>query len=74
MMGAACRSCMRALLACALLLVASLAFAPTAEARPPPPECVYGGIEYTVGPVTVRTNCGAGPSVDVNECYPRETC
>ena len=67
---------MRALLLAALVLVTLLAVAPSAEARPDPPECVYGGIEVPVGPVTVRTNCGSGPSVsyDPEWCTEQELC
>lgn len=61
---------MRALLLAALLLVTLLAVVPSAEARPDPPECVHGGIEVSVGPVTVRTNCGAPPSIS----YDPEWC
>lgn len=65
---------MRVLIACALLLASTLAVG-VADARPEPPQCVYGGIEQTVGPVTVRTNCGAPPSVTVDEdCLRDGTC
>lgn len=60
---------MRAAMLAALLLV-SLALVPGAEARPDPPECVHGGIEVPVGPVTIRTHCGSGPSVS----YDPEWC
>ena len=63
---------MRALVVAALVLIASLA-AGTAEAKPDPPQCVHGGIEVPVGPVTVRTHCGSGPTVEVDECWLR-TC
>ena len=60
----------------ALLLVTLVAIAPGAEARPEPPECVHGGIEVPVGPVTVRTNCGAPPSVtyDPQWCTEQGLC
>lgn len=55
---------MRALLLAAVLLLTVLSLAPGAEARPEPPECVHGGIEIPVGPYTIRTNCGSGPSIE----------
>jgi len=57
---------MRALLVCALFLAASLAVG-GASAQPDPPQCVHGGIEQSVGPVTVGTTCGEGPYVEVDE-------
>lgn len=67
---------MRAALLATICLLTFLAFAPGAEARPDPPQCVHGGIEVPVGPVTVRTNCGSGPSVsyDPDWCTEQELC
>jgi hypothetical protein len=67
---------MRALLVAALVLLSVLAFAPGAEARPDPPECVHGGISQTVGPITVSNYCGEGPrlSYDPDWCTEQELC
>ncbi|MHB1261640.1 MAG: hypothetical protein ACYC2H_07970 [Thermoplasmatota archaeon] len=67
---------MRALLLAAIVLVTLLAVTPSAEARPDPPECVYGGIVVPVGPLTGRTTCGSGPSVsyDPEWCTEQELC
>lgn len=65
---------MRALVVAALFLLASLAVG-TAEAAPPEPQCIHGGIQVGVGPVTVRTNCAAPPTVSVDEdCLRVEGC
>ncbi len=66
---------MRALLLAAIVLVTLLAVAPSAEARPDPPQCVYGGLSVSVGPVTVSNYCGEGPRVTVDEdCLRDGTC
>ncbi|MEK6975744.1 MAG: hypothetical protein AABY18_05320 [Candidatus Thermoplasmatota archaeon] len=65
---------MRALVVAALFLLATLAVG-TADAKPDPPQCIHGGIEVGAGPVTVRTNCGASPSVSVDpDCLRVEGC
>jgi hypothetical protein len=65
---------MRAFAVAALFLLASLAVG-TADASPPPPQCIHGGIEVPIGPVTVATHCGSGPSVSVDEdCLRVEGC
>jgi hypothetical protein len=55
----------------AVCLLALLAVSPTVEAKPDPPQCVYGGLAVTVGPVTVSNYCGEGPRVSVDPCFPR---
>lgn len=67
---------MRALLLAAVCLVTLLAVAPSAEARPDPPQCVYGGLSVTVGPVTVSNYCGEGPAVSYDPawCTEQELC
>ena len=61
---------MRAVVPAALCLLALLAVAPGADARPDPPECVHGGLAVTVGPATVSDYCGEGPRVE----YDPEWC
>lgn len=66
---------MRVLLVASLLLLATVAFTGTATAQPEPPQCVYGGLEVSAGPVTVATHCGKGPTVDVDpDCLRPEGC
>ena len=67
---------MRALLLAALALVTLLAVAPSAEAKPDPPECVWAGPSATVGPLTVSSYCGEGPRVhyDPQWCTEQELC
>lgn len=65
---------MRALVAAALFLLATLAVG-GADAQPEPPQCVHGGIAVTVGPVTVSNYCGEGPRVGVDpDCLRVEGC
>lgn len=65
---------MRVLVVAALFLLATLAVG-SADAKPDPPQCVYGGLEVGVGPVTVSNHCGEGPRVDVDaECLRDGTC
>ena len=66
---------MRAVMLAALCL-ATLAFVPAADAQPDPPQCVHGGIAVPVGPVTVATHCGSGPTVtyDPAWCTEKELC
>ena len=65
---------MRALVVAALFLLATLAVG-TADASPTPPQCIHGGIDVPIGPVTVSTHCGAPPSVDVDpSCLRIEGC
>lgn len=67
MMGSCDGAGMRVLLVASILLLATVAFTGTASAQPEPPQCVYGGLSVTVGPVTVSNYCGQGPRVTVNE-------
>lgn len=64
---------MRALVVAALFLLASLAVG-TAEAAPPEPQCIHGGIQVGAGPVTVSTHCARPPSVDVDPSCLRVEC
>ena len=67
---------MRALLLATVVLLTVLSIAPGAEARPEPPECVWGGPSVTVGPVTVSSYCGEGPRVtyDPQWCTEQDLC
>lgn len=66
---------MRAAVLAVVCLVTLLAIVPGANAQPEPPQCVYGGLSVTVGPVTVSTSCGEGPRVDVDaDCIRDGTC
>lgn len=67
---------MRAVMLAALCLLTVLAVAPGAQAAPDPPQCIHGGIVVPVGPVTVRTNCGAPPSAsyDPEWCTEQDLC
>jgi hypothetical protein len=66
---------MRAVMLAALCL-ASLAFVPVADAQPDPPQCIWAGPSVTVGPVTVSSYCGEGPSVSYDPawCTEKELC
>lgn len=65
---------MRVLVVAALFLLATLAVG-SADAQPDPPQCVYGGLAVTVGPVTVSNYCGEGPRVSVDpDCLRDGSC